>query len=239
MGKRVYSSARPGLPVKGIVFDMDGVLFDTEKDSVERIIRLGKQLGFDISREMVITNMGRNMAEESRIYREILGERFYGDQFWGLYWQERNRQYEEEGIPVKESAVKLLKIARNAGLPCAVASSSPSGEVCKSLINTGLDSYISCIIGGDMFEKSKPSPDIFRIAEQEMNLPPEELAYVGDTISRDVLGTRAAGWKCMIQISNPSIAHRDVGLDPEANRPDYLISDLSEIPAIIARENVR
>ena len=108
MGKRVYSSARPGLPVKGIVFDMDGVLFDTEKDSVERIIRLGKQLGFDISREMVITNMGRNMAEESRIYREILGERFDGDQFWGLYWQERNRQYEEEGIPVKESAVKLL-----------------------------------------------------------------------------------------------------------------------------------
>ena len=83
MGKRVYSSARPGLPVKGIVFDMDGVLFDTEKDSVERIIRLGKQLGFDISREMVITNMGRNMAEESRIYREILGERFDGDTVFG------------------------------------------------------------------------------------------------------------------------------------------------------------
>lgn len=227
MGKRVYSSARPGLPVKGIVFDMDGVLFDTEKDSVERIIRLGKQLGFDISREMVITNMGRNMAEESRIYREILGERFDGDQFWGLYWQERNHQYEEEGIPVKESAVKLLKIARNAGLPCAVASSSPSGEVRKSLISTGLDSYFSCIIGGDMFEKSKPSPDIFLTAAELLGLEPENCMVIEDSLNGMKAG-RAAGMQVVHVKDVPEYSEED--LDRYA---DYAFDSIEEAAELL------
>ena len=68
-----------------------------------------------------------------------------------------------------------------------------------------------------------------------MDLRPEELAYVGDTISRDVIGTRKAGWALMIQISNPSIAHRDAGLENAGWEPDYRIEDLAEIPAILKR----
>ena len=63
-----------------------------------------------------------------------------------------------------------------------------------------------------------------------MGLKPSELAYVGDTISRDVRGVRNAGWRMMIQIENPLIAHRDAGLENAGYKPDYLIRDLAEVP---------
>ena len=68
-----------------------------------------------------------------------------------------------------------------------------------------------------------------------MGLKPEELCYVGDTISRDVIGTRNAGWAMMIQIRNPSIAHRDAGLEHSGYMPDALIEDLAEIPSVLKR----
>ena len=60
---------------------------------------------------------------------------------------------------------------------------------------------------------------------------------MGDTISRDVRGVRNAGWRCMIQIRNPGVAHRDRGLEHSGFAPDYLIEDLAEIPAILIKEN--
>ena len=83
----------------------------------------------------------------------------------------------------------------------------------------------------------KPSAEIFRIAERELGLGPEELAYVGDTLSRDVKGVRNAGWRLMIQIKNPGAAHRDKGLEHSGLKPDYLVEGLEEIPEIIRKVN--
>ena len=96
---------------------------------------------------------------------------------------------------------------------------------------------MDCVITSAETGIRKPSPDIFRIAEETLGLKPEELAYVGDTISRDVRGTRNAGWALMIRISFPGTAHRDAGLENAGYEPDYLIHELDEIPAIIREVN--
>jgi len=72
-----------------------------------------------------------------------------------------------------------------------------------------------------------------------MGLKPEEFAYVGDTISRDVRGVRNAGWHTMIQIFSPASLKRDKCMQGLGYAPDYTISDLSEIPEIIKRENAK
>lgn len=105
------------------------------------------------------------------------------------------------------------------------------------LAEYGVLSYMDCVVLSSAAGIRKPSPEIFRIAERELALGPGELAYVGDTLSRDVMGVRNAGWRLMIQIKNSSAARRDKGLEGSGLRPDYLIGDLAEIPDIIRREN--
>lgn len=97
--------------------------------------------------------------------------------------------------------------------------------------------YMDCVITSAVTGIRKPSPEIFRVAECALGLKPEELAYVGDTISRDVRGTRNAGWHTMIRIREPNTAHRDIGLENAGYEPDYRILELNEIPAIIRKEN--
>lgn len=101
----------------------------------------------------------------------------------------------------------------------------------------GVGSYMDCMVLSSAAGIRKPSAEIFRIAERELDLRPQELAYVGDTLSRDVRGVRNAGWRLMIQIRNPGAARRDAGLEHAGLRPDYLIDGLEEIPGIIRAEN--
>lgn len=79
--------------------------------------------------------MGQNMAEISEIYRETFGETFDAERFWSTYRAERNGQYDREGMPVKENAAVLLRLAKERNIPCVVAS-SPSEEVWHALKST-------------------------------------------------------------------------------------------------------
>ena len=125
---------------------------------------------------------------------------------------------------------------RAMGLRLGVISNVTSRSVMPHyLMEYGLDTYMECVLLSSVTGVRKPAAEAFRNAERIMGLAPEEFAYVGDTLSRDVRGVRNAGWRLAIQIENPSVAIRDVGL--EHIKPDYLIHDLAEIPAIIEKEN--
>ena len=72
----------------------------------------------------------------------------------------------------------------------------------------------------------------------EMHAVPAETGYVGDTISRDVLGSRNAGLGLCVRIDNPSIAHRDAAFQgPDAPKADYVIKELDELPSILSEIN--
>lgn len=79
----------------------------------------------------------------------------------------------------------------------------------------------------------KPTPKIFDLCCEQMGLTKDECCYVGDTISRDIIGARRADWRCIIQILNPDAARRDAGLESCGCTPDYKVADLGEIPGIL------
>lgn len=101
----------------------------------------------------------------------------------------------------------------------------------------GIAPYLSCVVVSAAAGIRKPDPAIFELAAKECGVPCSEMAYVGDTLSRDVLGCRNAKVALSIQIRNPSIAHRDAAFAGTGLAPDVLIDDLAEIPGIISRFN--
>jgi len=146
--------------------------------------------------------------------------------------------YERPRIMRRPHLNETLEALRGMGLRLGVISNIISLSVVPHILKEyGIDGYMDCVITSSGAGVRKPSPEIFRLAEGELGLKPEELAYVGDTISRDVRGTRNAGWRLMIQIKNPGVAHRDKGLEDGPWKPDYLIDDLAEIPGIVQKEN--
>lgn len=149
-----------------------------------------------------------------------------------LYDYERVKVIRRPGI--KETLDALRAQGMKLGLISNIISISVAPHF---LVEYGVREYMDCIVLSSATGIRKPSADIFRVAERELDLRPEELAYVGDTLSRDVLGTRNAGWRLMIQIKSASGAKRDKGLEDSGLKPDYMIQELNEIPDIIRREN--
>lgn len=115
-----------------------------------------------------------------------------------------------------------------------------SNIISKTFIPDALDKYriseyFEYILMSSQCGIRKPDRRIFDLAFQDMGITASECAYIGDTISRDVIGCKNAGVGLMIKIDNPLIRHKDLafqGIDP-----DVLIRDLTEIPQIIAEYN--
>lgn len=102
----------------------------------------------------------------------------------------------------------------------------------------GISEYMECVVMSSAVGIRKPDPRIFEIAMDEMGAAAAETGYVGDTISRDVLGSRNAHLGLCVRIENPSIAHRDAAFQgSDAPQADYVIRELSELVPILSAIN--
>ena len=97
----------------------------------------------------------------------------------------------------------------------------------------GLAPYMECIVQSSTEGVRKPNPELFLRAVRAMGVQPEECAYLGDTISRDIIGASGAGMRPIIQIINPTTAGQDAKFKAADYRPDFLITDLLEVPGIL------
>lgn len=102
----------------------------------------------------------------------------------------------------------------------------------------GIDELMECVVMSSSVGIRKPDPRIFEAALAELGVTAAEAGYVGDTISRDVLGARNAKLGLNIRIDNPEIAHRDAAFQgPDAPKADYVIKELTELVPIIKKIN--
>lgn len=248
--------------VKAVLFDLGGTLHTSDSPIgrevwfAQRVLDRLEDYGIhlDTTAEELSTRLGVN-AEEYKHKTETDLREYPAAEIWSEWYLKeygltRERlepmaeelsflyDYERPRIMRRPHLAETLESLRAMGLRMGVVSNIISTSVVPHFLKEyGIDGYMDCVVTSCGTGIRKPDPGIFRAAEREMGLKPWELAYVGDTISRDVRGVRNAGWRLMIQIRNPGVAHRDKGLEDSGYRPDYLIEDLMEIPEIIAGEN--
>ncbi len=183
---------------QALLVDMDGILFDTEKRSIDSIIDIIGRQNLTITREYIIAHMGMGPKDLLRTYQNHLGPTFDAQLYWETYWQERNAYYDAYGMPVMNGAAELLRAANEKGVPCILASSSPQKQVIKSLERAGVYQYFKDVVGGDMFEHSKPEPDIYLTAARLAKVPVKDCLVLEDSLNGLIAGRGAGARTIMI-----------------------------------------
>lgn len=225
--------------VSGIIFDMDGVLIDSERQSNEGWLWAAGQLGVDMPMWLIDSFKGAP-AE--------LCCKFFDDYYKGVidYWEakELRTQHvykirETEGIPVKKGVKDIFEYIRNNGLKCAVATSTRRESAEKTLHEIGVWDYLDAVVYGDEVERGKPEPDIFLRAAKAIGVNPSEAVVVEDSIN----GIKAGYAAHMRVVHIPDT----IAIDDDIRKLTYMVcADLNGLidvvesinKPVINRENV-
>lgn len=203
--------------VSGIIFDMDGILIDSERQSNEGWLWAAGQLGVDMPMWLIDSFKGAP-AE--------LCCKFFDDYYKGVidYWEakELRTQHvykirETEGIPVKKGVKDIFEYIRNNGLKCAVATSTRRESAEKTLHEIGVWDYLDAVVYGDEVERGKPEPDIFLRAAKAIGVNPSEAVVVEDSINGIKAGY-AAGMR-VVHIPDT------IAIDDDIRKLTYMVCD--------------
>ncbi len=184
------------LSIKALLFDFDGLLLDTETPSFTAWVDLYREQGVELRLEDYVTCVGTHGSSFDAVANL---ERLTGKS------QDRDalvRRHRESaiarvaGLAPLPGVVSLLEAARERGLRCAVASSSPRDWVEGNLSRLGLlDRFAAVLCRGDV-ERVKPAPDLFLEACRRLGAAPAEAVVFEDSLN-GVKAAKAAGIFCV------------------------------------------
>lgn len=195
---------------KAIVFDVDGVLFDTEV-----MIRRGWE---KVSTEMGWPQVGQHYMDYVGQNRKDIVDRLkvdFSPEFDGLDFLIRVTDFcvahwEAEGLTYKPGLMEILDYLRDRQVPMALATSTHSTRTARRLEVTGLRHYFQAVVTGDMVAHSKPDPDIYRTACERLGVAPADAIAVEDAPN----GIRSAHGAGIPTIMIPDLVPYRPELDP-------------------------
>ena len=187
--------------IRGVVFDMDGLMFDSE-----RIVKLswdvaGEELGYGKRGDNIVNTLGFNVDKRKAYFQNKYGETFPFEPFLEHYRAAFHRYEEEHGIPVKKGLHELLKTLKELEIPMAVATSSSHQYAMKNLEREGIVQFFACIVTGGMVTEAKPSPEIYRKACEGLQISPSYGLALEDSYN----GIRSAHAAGMVTIMIPDL----------------------------------
>lgn len=167
--------------IQAVLFDMDGVIFDSEIKVIECWKDIAEKYGFgDIE-----TPCYEALGTTREIAREIMLAHYGADFPYDAYNDERvalfHARYGEGKLPQKKGVEELLQFLHVHNLKVALASSTRREVVIQELRDGGLLDYFDAVICGDMVARSKPEPDIFLKACEVLGVAPEHAVGIEDS----------------------------------------------------------
>lgn len=173
---------------QALIFDMDGLLIDSERVSIQCFLAAGEMLGVNLDKDIYLRCIGTNVQRTEQIIMEGHGEAFPYSQLrerWDhLYFKE----VIDRAVALKPGVLALLEQAQLMHIPMAVATSTRRELADKKLDNAGLLHFFEHVVTGDQVEKSKPNPQIYLTAASQLNVSVDNCLAFEDSEN----GVRAA-----------------------------------------------
>lgn len=179
---------------KAIIFDMDGILFDTEIMSSKAWFQLAEERNLGDITQLTDDCIGRNRTDIIIQFKNHFGQDFDAEEFLTKGRQIMQDWIDKEGLPLMKGTKEILQYLKENNYIVGVASSSSKRTIMNHMKISGLGDYFQEIIGGDMVKLSKPKPDIYLKACEAIGMPPEQVIAVEDS-PNGIRAAHAAGMK--------------------------------------------
>ena len=210
MGQTAQSTA--------VLFDMDGLMFDTERLILRAWQRAMADFGYEASEEVFLASVGTTVESTNRLLRAAYGPDFpleaTNERTGDYVWQE----VDEQGAPFKPGLLALLDFLEAHGIPKAVASSSERATIDRLLSAAGLTERFAATAAGDEVLQGKPAPDIFLLAARRLGVDPAHCLVLEDS-EPGARAARAAGMTVII-VPDIKLPSDEVGALAAAVLPD-------------------
>jgi HAD superfamily hydrolase (TIGR01509 family) len=178
--------------VKGALFDMDGLMFDTERIYGIYWRETSRELGYPMDDAMVSKMCGAVRDFQVWAIHDGMGADAPAEQIIDETHRLTREHIATNPIPIKEGLVELLQALRARGIPIAIATGTRRVWADDMLARSGMSEYIDAMICGDEVSACKPNPEIFLKAAALIGVPPQECIVLEDSYN-GIRAARAAG----------------------------------------------
>lgn len=214
------SSGNRGNRIDAAIFDMDGLMIDTERLDMELWRSIGAAQGYAIPESLILNTVGRTREDTEAMFREALGAGFDYHTVRKLRIQEKFERFKKQGVPLKTGLLSMLELLERRGIRKAVATSTERSQAEKVLRIAGLYERFDAVVCGDEISRGKPEPDIFLAAAEKLAAEPDYCLVLEDSHA----GIAAAAAAGIRSIMIPDIKAPDAACRKLAER---IFQDLS------------
>lgn len=183
--------------VKAVIFDMDGLLLDTEKLLVRFWVQAANEAGFPMTREDALSIRSLHRSFAIPFLRGKFGEEFDYVKIRSRRMELMNGYLSENPLELKDGAEELLNVLKERGILAAVATATDYERTKDYLTRVGIFGRFDKIVCATMVERGKPEPDIYIYAAEQLGLAPEECAALEDS-PNGVMSAARAGCKTIM-----------------------------------------
>lgn len=210
--------------ITAILFDMDGLVLDTEKLYTRFWQEAANALGYPMTKEQALGMRSLNRGAGLAKMQSYFGESVDYDAIRGKRIEMMDAFVEKEGVTLKPGIHELLGYLKENGIKTAIATSSPIERTVLYLTSVGLEKSFDELVSGYMVEKGKPEPDIYLYAAKKLGVKPQECMVLEDSPAGIMAAYRAGCLPVMIPDQD----------EPDAETKKLLYALAENLTAVIA-----
>ena len=184
-------------PIRGVIFDMDGTLLDTEKLYLRFWLEAANRMGYPMKEEHALAIRATAASVAELLLKRLVCPEFDYHGVRALRRQIMEEYVDEHGIDPKPGMCELLAALKAKGLRIGLATATPEWRARKYLRMVNAEQYFDAVTCADMVQRGKPAPDIYLLACERTGVVPGEALAVEDAPS-GVRSAHAAGMRTVL-----------------------------------------
>lgn len=215
--------------IRALLFDMDGLMFDTERIAEEGWRNIAAQEGFLLTPQRMEQFRGTNPVRCRQLFQEWFGDSVNFDQCINQCRAYILSYVETHGVPLKKGLMELLTYAKKEGIPTAIATSTIRKQAIRYWELAEILPYFSTSVCGDEVTMGKPNPQIFLLAARKLGIAPQECLVLEDSPNGLKAGRAGNMYVGMVPDIAPATAElREIC--------DFVFEDLSQVIPVLEKQ---